>query len=61
MHSLRHKKHFSEILCGLFPLVPQFCLLGRHGHLTLLEIFFANFILTMQIALQPEMFLDFLS
>ena len=50
---------FSEVLCNLFPLVPQFCFLGCYGHLNSIEISFTNFVLPVQIVLQPEMFLDF--
>ena len=50
---------FSEVLCDLFTFIPQFCLLGHHGHLILIEISFTNLILPMQIVLQPKMFLDF--
>ena len=36
---------FSEALCDLFPSVLQFYLLCCHGHLTLIEISFSNFVL----------------
>ena len=52
---------FSKVLCDQSPLVPQFWFLGGHGHLTLSEISFANFVLAIQTVLQPKMFLDFLS
>ena len=52
---------FSKVLFGQSPLVPQFWFLGGHGHLTLSEMSFANFVPPMEIVLQPEMSLDFLS
>ena len=44
------------VICDLSPLVPQFWFLVGHGHLTLSEIFFTNFVLPMQTVLQFEFF-----
>ena len=47
---------FSEVLCSQSALVPQFWFLNGYSHLTLIEISFTNFLLSMQTVLQPEMF-----
>ena len=48
-----------EVLCDLLPLIPYFYLFSFHAHLTLIEISFSNFVLPMQIVLQPEMIFGF--